>query len=77
MVRNNEVQFTGQFGERGVRFTLSLPAGDAAAASRQVVKSDSATVRIPELDFEIPPLTQKGTITTVEGLLSDAAANLR
>ena len=71
------MQFTGQFGERGVRYTLSLPEGDSAAASRQVVKSDSATVRIPELDFEIPPDTQKGTITTVDGLLSNAAADLR
>lgn len=43
----------------------------------QVVKSDSATVTIPELEFEIPAATQKGTITTLEGLLSDAADNLR
>ena len=71
------MQFTGQFGEQGVRYTLSLPKGDSAATSRQVVKSDSATVRVPELDFEIPPDTQKGTITTVDGLLSNAAADLR
>ena len=44
---------------------------------RQVVKSDSATVTIPELDFEIPAATQKGSITTVEGLLSDASENLK
>ena len=44
---------------------------------RQVVKSDSATVTIPELDFEIPAATQKGSITTVEGLLSDASDNLK
>ena len=42
----------------------------------QVVKSDSATVVIPELEFEIPAQTQKGTITTLEGLLTDASANL-
>ena len=47
------------------------------AAARQVVKSDSATVRVPELDFEIPPGTQRGTITTVEGLLREAADALR
>jgi zinc finger protein len=34
------------------------------------VKADSALVKIPELDFEIPPTTQRGVITTVEGLLS-------
>jgi C4-type Zn-finger protein len=38
-----------------------------------VVKSDSATVNVEELEFEIPPGTQKGTITTVEGLLREAA----
>ncbi len=42
-----------------------------------MVKSDSATVTIPELDFEIPAATQKGSITTVEGLLSDASDNLK
>lgn len=28
--------------------------------NREVVKTDSATTRIPELDFEIPAFTQKG-----------------
>ena len=32
---------------------------------------------IPELEFEIPAATQKGTITTLDGLLGDAAENLR
>lgn len=41
------------------------------------MKSDSAVVRIPELDFEIPAATQKSKITTVEGLLSEAASDLR
>jgi C4-type Zn-finger protein len=44
---------------------------------RQVVKSNSATVTVPELQFEIPPGTQKGVITTVEGLLTDASTGLR
>ena len=60
-----------------MRYTLRLKAGDSVGLSRQIVKSDSATIRIPELDFEIPAATQKGTISTVEGLLSDAATNLR
>lgn len=28
--------------------------------NREVVKTDSATTRIPELDFEIPAFTQRG-----------------
>ena len=43
----------------------------------QVVKSDSATVIVQELEFEIPMGTQKGTITTVEGMLREAGDALR
>ena len=35
------------------------------------------TVKIPELNFEIPPQTQKGSLTTVEGLIQKAAEGLR
>ena len=41
-----------------------------------VVKADTAYVKVPELNFEIPPSTQKGVITTVEGLLSKAVEDL-
>ncbi|KAK9806531.1 hypothetical protein WJX73_007900 [Symbiochloris irregularis] len=75
--RNNEVQFAGVFGEKGVRYTLAVGAGQPDILSRQVVKSDSATAKVPELDFEIPSSTQRGSITTLEGLLGDAAENLR
>ena len=34
--RNNELQFAGTYGEKGVRYELSLPAGDMEARSRQV-----------------------------------------
>ena len=43
----------------------------------QVVKSDTATVFVPELELEIPRETQRGQITTVEGLLVDTADNIR
>jgi hypothetical protein len=135
------VQFTGTYGETGVRYSLTVRAGDAEALSRQVsrlqlvrparsssgqsgvprlhllvtspclaphkalsttggalsplaprllsrtttsgagrlqvVKSDTATAGVPELAFEIPADTQRGSITTVEGLLRDAAEALR
>jgi zinc finger protein len=41
-----------------------------------LIKSDSASVIFPSLDFEIPPKTQKGEISTVEGFISTAARNL-
>lgn len=57
--------------------TLAVPAGDRSARDRQLVKADTATARVPELDFDIPAGTQAGAITTVEGLLSGAATALR
>ena len=75
--RNSEVQFAGLIGERGRKYALSVNEGDAEALNRQLVKSDHATLRIPELDFEIEAGTQKAELTTVEGVLTKAAANLR
>ena len=77
LCRNSEVSFTGAFGEQGIKYTLAVARGDLQALSRQVVKSDSAVVTVPELELEIPAATQKGSITTVEGLLMDTASNIR
>ncbi|KAE9455601.1 hypothetical protein C3L33_12491, partial [Rhododendron williamsianum] len=44
--------------------------------NRQVVKSETATIKIPELDFEIPPEAQRGSLSTVEGILVRAADEL-
>lgn len=43
---------------------------------RQVVKSDNATISIPELELEIPPETQKGTLNTIEGLIRAVVEDL-
>jgi zinc finger protein len=52
---NNEVQFGGKIGDFGTKYTLKVECtGDL---SRSVVKSEYATVKIPELDLEIPPIT--------------------
>ncbi len=49
---------------------------DKRDLNRQLIKSDSCSVAIPELEFEIPATTQKGEITTIEGLIRQAANNL-
>ncbi|CAF1774011.1 hypothetical protein Bca4012_045529 [Brassica carinata] len=74
--RNNEVQFAGKIQPRGCCYHLDVPAGDVKIFDRQVVKSESATIRIPELDFEIPPEAQRGSLSTVEGILARAADEL-
>eukprot|EP01028_Stygiella_incarcerata_P002017 TRINITY_DN1376_c0_g1_i2.p1 TRINITY_DN1376_c0_g1~~TRINITY_DN1376_c0_g1_i2.p1 ORF type:complete len:470 (+),score=110.34 TRINITY_DN1376_c0_g1_i2:116-1525(+) len=66
--RNAEAQFGGSVMERGCTYTLNVEGG--GDRNRQVVKSEYAHINIPELELEIPPQTQKGVITTVEGVLS-------
>ena len=41
-----------------------------------MVKSDSASVLIPSLEFEIPARTQRGSLNTIEGLIRNAADGL-
>ncbi|XP_041005273.1 zinc finger protein ZPR1-like [Juglans microcarpa x Juglans regia] len=75
--RNNEVQFAGEILPRGCCYHLEVPSGDPKMLNRQVVKSESATIKIPELDFEIPPEAQRGSLSTVEGILLRAADELQ
>ena len=45
---------------------------EASHLNRSIVKSEFATIRIPELEFEIPPQTQKGSINTPEGFFANS-----
>lgn len=74
--RNNEVQFAGEIQPRGCCYCLEVHAGDQKMLNRQVVKSESAIIKIPELDFEIPAEAQRGTLSTVEGILVRAVDGL-
>ncbi|XP_041926344.1 zinc finger protein ZPR1 [Alosa sapidissima] len=71
---NTEVQSAGRIQEQGVQYALKVKA--KMDMNREVVKSDSATTKIPELDFEIPAFTQKGSLSTIEGLIDRAVAGL-
>ncbi|CAH0730833.1 unnamed protein product, partial [Brenthis ino] len=71
---NNEIQPGGAYAEMGVRWKLRVE--ESIDLNRQVVKSDYTAVRIPELDFEIPAQSQKGEVTTVEGLIQRAVSGL-
>nr|XP_057910743.1 zinc finger protein ZPR1 [Doryrhamphus excisus] len=71
---NTEIQSAGRIQEQGVCYTLQVRSKQDL--DREVVKMDSATTKIPELDFEIPPFTQKGSLSTIEGLLDRAVAGL-
>ncbi|NXT76455.1 ZPR1 protein, partial [Zapornia atra] len=71
---NTEIQSAGRIQERGVRYTLAITSRQDM--NREVVKTDCATARIPELDFEIPAFSQKGVLTTIEGIIDRAVAGL-
>lgn len=72
--RNNEVSFGGEIQEKGCIYELNVTKPEDL--NRQIIKSDSASVHIRDLDFEIPPMTQKGSVNTLEGLLKRAANDL-
>uniref|UniRef100_A0A673UWH8 Zinc finger protein ZPR1 n=1 Tax=Suricata suricatta TaxID=37032 RepID=A0A673UWH8_SURSU len=71
---NTEIHSAGRVQDQGVRYALTVRTQEDM--NREVVKTDSATTRIPELDFEIPAFSQKGALTTVEGLISRAISGL-
>ncbi len=70
--KNTEIQSAGEIQERGTRYTLTLDNLDDA--ERQVVKSDTAVLRIEDLDIEIPP--GRGKLTNVEGILEEVRRDL-
>lgn len=71
---NNEVTFGGEIQLQGC--VIELQVENKSDLNRQLVKADSASLRIPFLDFEIPATTQKGQISTIEGFLTTASKNL-
>ncbi|XP_033119636.1 zinc finger protein ZPR1-like [Anneissia japonica] len=72
--KNNEIQPGARIQDKGC--TLKLTVQNEKDLNRQVVKSDAAMVLIPALQFEIPSNTQKGVLTTIEGLISRAVEGL-
>ena len=70
--QNNEIQAAGTVQPKGTHYELRLTVPDDF--QRQVVKSDTATVKFIELDLEIP--AGRGQLTNVEGLLSTVVDDL-
>ncbi|KAF5538233.1 zinc finger ZPR1 [Fusarium mexicanum] len=70
--QNNEIQAAGTVQPKGTHYELRLT--DLADFSRQVVKSDTSTVKFIELDLEIP--AGRGQLTNVEGLLTTVIDDL-
>lgn len=64
---NNEIQPAGEIEPHGCRITLKIT--QPIDLNRRIVKSDRTSVQFVELDFEIPAQSQKGEVTTIEGII--------
>ncbi|KAI9253837.1 ZPR1 zinc-finger domain-containing protein [Phascolomyces articulosus] len=65
--KSNEVKAGGPISAQGKRITLKVT--DTEDLSRDILKSETCGLSIPEIDLELTPGTLGGRFTTVEGLL--------
>jgi len=65
--RNSELKAGGKIPDKGKKIMLHVQ--DAKDLTRDVIKSDSAGVKVPELELELASGTLGGIVTTVEGLI--------
>ncbi|XP_063905343.1 zinc finger protein ZPR1 [Zophobas morio] len=72
--KNNEIQSGAAINPEGVRITLKVET--QSDLNRQLVKSDHTSIKIVELEFEIPAKSQKGEVTTVEGVINRSITGL-
>lgn len=80
-MRSAEVQPANDLSEKACKVTITVPGPSDPAATRadlnrQVIKSETGSIGIPDLEFEIPPNTKRGDINTVEGVLTNIADSL-
>lgn len=65
--KSNEVKAGGAISEKGKRITLRIT--EAEDLSRDILKSETCGLRIPEINLELTHGTLGGRFTTIEGLL--------
>lgn len=70
--KNNEIQPAGEIQEQGSAYAFKLSSLDDM--ERQLVKSDTAILRIEDLAIEVP--AGRGRLTNVEGILSEVLKDL-
>ncbi|KAF9064592.1 zinc-finger protein zpr1 [Rhodocollybia butyracea] len=70
---NNEIQSAGAIRPEGTLYTARILA--RSDLDRQIVRSASASILIPEFQLTLPS-SSRGQLTTVEGLVRDIVADL-
>ena len=73
--KTSDVKTGGEVPEKGKRLTLKVSAPEDL--SRDVLKSESATMHVPECDIEMEAGTMGGRFTTIEGVLTQVRSDLR
>ncbi|KAL4161865.1 hypothetical protein PRNP1_002416 [Phytophthora ramorum] len=75
--KTNEVKAGGAIPPQGERMTLKVDvSNDPHVLDRDILKSDSACVNIPEIELEMAHGSLGGLYTTVEGLLDKVRQNI-
>lgn len=73
--KSNEVKTGGAVPEKGRKVTLKVTEADDM--SRDILKSESCGLTIPELNLDLNPGTLGGRFTTIEGLLTQVYEELQ
>lgn len=73
--KTSDVKTGGEVPENGKRLTLKV--STVEDLNRDVLKSESAVMHIPECDIEMEAGTMGGRFTTIEGVLTQVRSDLR
>ncbi len=71
---NSEIQSAMALAEKGIKITCIVT--DAKDLNRQLVRTEYASLSIPELELELPASFKKSYLTTIEGILQNTVQDL-
>ena len=72
--RNTSTEDAKELAPQGIHFVLTVKT--SRDMDRRIIKSNYASLSIPCCGLEIPQMTQKGKLSTIEGFISNAKENL-
>jgi zinc finger protein len=72
--RTNDVKTGGEIPEKGQRIWLEVK--EQVDLHRDILKSETCAMRVPECELEVVPGSMGGRFTTVEGLLTQVRGDL-
>ena len=71
--KNTSIEDAEELAPQGIHFVLSVKT--SKDMDRRIIKSNYASLSIPCCGLEIPAMTQKGKLSTIEGFISTAKEN--